>query len=352
MDASRYIVESMTDYAMMFLDGQGIIRFWNPGAARIFGYSAEEAVGRHFSILFRDEDRRDGVPESELRKADAESCVSDTRWLVRKDSTAFWAEGSAHAVREQGSVIGFSKLVRDAGERLRLEQHLEKSNEEREKFAYTISHDLKEPVRTIRSYTELLQRRYRSSLDADADEFMQFILDAAGRMDRLLADILAYSQAGRHDKTRPEPTQAANVLQWALMNLDGMAKQSSATITWDPLPVVLADQNQLVSLFQHLLTNALKFRSSEPPRIHISAEPTGSSQWLFQVRDNGIGMDPDQTERMFGVFKRMVGREVPGTGIGLAICRKIVEAHGGRIWIDSAVGQGSTVKFTLSGYES
>jgi chemotaxis family two-component system sensor kinase Cph1 len=130
-----------------------------------------------------------------------------------------------------------------------------------------------------------------------------------------------------------------------------MMKQTSATMTWDPLPTVYADQNQLLTLFQHLLTNALKFRSHEPPHIHVSAEPAANKLWLFQIRDNGIGMEQDQTERMFGIFKRLVGRDVPGTGIGLAICRKIVEAHGGHIWIESAPGQGSTVKFTLPGYE-
>jgi light-regulated signal transduction histidine kinase (bacteriophytochrome) len=171
-------------------------------------------------------------------------------------------------------------------------------------------------------------------------------------MDNLLQDITRYSQAGRHDKTRPEPTQAANVLQWAMMNVDGMAKLSSASITWDPLPMIVADQNQLASLFQHLLTNALKFRSAEAPHIHISAERESANRWLFKVRDNGIGMEQEQTERMFGIFKRLAGRDVPGTGIGLPICRKIVEAHGGRIWIESAPGRGSTDKFTLPAYEN
>ena len=351
MDTFRHIVESATDYAMIFFDEQGLIRSWNPGARHIFGYGAEEALGNHFSMLFPEDDRRDNIPASELHKAKSEHCVNDTRWLVRKGGDTFWAEGSTHAVRDAGSIIGYSKIVRDASERRRLEQLLERSNEEKEKFAYTVSHDLKEPLRTVRSYTELLQRRYSGRLDKDADDFMQFILDGVSRMDRLLADILAYSRAGRHDKTHPEPTQAANVVQWALMNVDGVAKQTSATITWDPLPMVLADQNQLMTVFQHLLMNALKFRSADAPRIHISAEREGTSAWLFMVRDNGVGMEQDQTERMFGIFKRLVGRDVPGTGIGLAICRKIVEAHGGHIWIESEPGKGSTVKFTLPAYE-
>lgn len=351
MDSSRYIVESATDYAMIFVDAEGVIRSWNPGARRIFGYETEQAIGQHCSMLFIDDDRRDGIPEHQLRQAAAQDHASDTRWLRRSDSSKFWSEGTIHAVRENNALIGFSKILRDASERHQLEQLLERTNDEREKFAYTISHDLKEPLRTVRSYTELLQRRYKGKLDDDADEFMHFVIDAVSRMDRLLADILAYSQAGRHDKTKPEPTQAANVLQWALMNIDGVAKQTSASITWDPLPMVLADQNQLMSLFQHLLTNALKFRSAEPPRIHIRAERENGGRWLFHIQDNGTGMEQSQTERMFGIFKRLVGRDVPGTGVGLAICRKIVEAHGGRIWMESAPGQGSTVKFTLPAHE-
>lgn len=351
MDVARYIVESASDYAIIFCDPAGTIQFWNPGAIRAFGYIPEEAVGKHFSLLFRDEDRQSGIPDNELRKAESEHRVNDSRWMVRRDGESFWAEGATYAIHENGSLAGYSTIVRDASERLRLEQLLERTNEEKEKFAYTISHDLKEPLRTIRSYTELLQRRYKGRLDGDADEFMEFILEGVVRMDRLLADILSYSQAGRHDKTRPEPTQAANVLQWALMNIDGMAKQNSATITWDPLPVILADQNQLMTLFQHLLTNAIKFRSAAPPQIHVSAERQNASRWLFRIKDNGVGMEQDQTERMFGIFKRLVGREVPGTGVGLAICRKIVEAHGGRIWIDSTPGNGSTVNLTLPAYE-
>ena len=352
MDASRYIVECVTEYALIFCDADGVIRSWNPGARKIFGYDASEAIGQSWAVLFPDEDRRDRVPQAELRQTGAQGAVMDARWLVRKDGTKFWSEGTMNAVREADAVIGYVKIIRDASERLRLEQLLERTTEEREKFAYTVSHDLKEPLRNIRSYVELLQRRYKDKLDDDANEFVQFITDGVIRMDSLLQDITKYSQAGRHDKTRPEPTQAANVLQWALMNVDGMAKQSSASITWDPLPTVLADPNQLVSLFQHLLTNALKFRSSEAPRIHISAEPDGTQHWMFKVRDNGVGMEQEQTERMFGIFKRLVGRDVPGTGIGLPICRKIVEAHGGRIWIESAPGKGSTVKFTLPTYES
>jgi light-regulated signal transduction histidine kinase (bacteriophytochrome) len=170
-------------------------------------------------------------------------------------------------------------------------------------------------------------------------------------MGQLLNDIVAYSRAGREDKTRMEPTQSVNVLQWAIMNVDGLAKQTGAVITWDPLPTVVADQAQLATVFQHLLTNGMKFRSGEPPNIHISAQQTQDRMWEFSIRDNGVGVDPEYLERVFGVFKRLASRDVPGTGIGLAICRKIIEAHGGQIWMESQAGQGATVKFTLPAHE-
>jgi light-regulated signal transduction histidine kinase (bacteriophytochrome) len=232
-----------------------------------------------------------------------------------------------------------------------LEQLLERSNEELQGFAFTVSHDLQEPLRTIKSYAELLSRRYRGQLDGDADEFIRFITDAAGRMTQLIKDLLAYSQAGRADRTRIEPTQLANVLQWALMNVDALAKETGAVITYDSLPLIEADQMQMVQVLQNLIANAIKFRRpDEPPRVHIGSERQ-NSEWLLSVNDNGIGMEPQYAERVFGVFKRLHGKEVPGTGIGLSICRKIIEAHGGRIWLESQPDQGTSVKFTLPAYD-
>jgi PAS domain S-box-containing protein len=351
-DYSRLIVNSSTEYAMLFLDPEGRIRSWNPGAQRIFGFTEEEAIGQHFGSLYSEEDRNSGVPLAELRTADATGCAGDTRWLLGKGGAAFWAEGVTNAVRDQsGTLLGYGKIVRNASERQRLEQALERSNDELQRFAFTISHDLTEPLRTVRSYAELLARRYKDQLDTDANEFIEFMVDGTRRMGQLLNDIVAYSRAGREDKTRMEPTQAANVLQWAMMNLDGLVKETGAVITWDPLPTVHADQQQLMALCQQLLTNSIKFRSQETPKIHVSAQRSGEDMWEFAVRDNGIGVAPEYHERIFGVFKRLAGREVPGTGIGLAICRKIVEAHRGRIWIESESGRGATVRFTLPAHD-
>jgi PAS domain S-box-containing protein len=349
--ADRALVQAVHHYALYILDPNGTVVSWNPGGTAVHGYTAEEIIGRHYSILYTDEDRASGVPDTELKVAAAEGTADDTRWLLRKDGHKFWAEGVSTAIRNRADVVtGYAKVTRDATERRQLEKQLERSNDELQRFAYTVSHDLQEPLRTVRSYAELVSRRYSGKLDQDADEFIHFMVDAAGRMTQLLKDLLAYSQAGRPDRTTPEPTSSANILQWALMNVDRLVKETSAVITYDPLPMVQADQTQLSQVFQNLLGNSIKYRSSEPPKIHISARRL-DGEYEFAVSDNGMGVAEEHHDRIFGVFKRLHGKDVPGTGIGLAICRKIIESHGGRIWIESQVGQGATFKFTLPAHD-
>jgi light-regulated signal transduction histidine kinase (bacteriophytochrome) len=199
----------------------------------------------------------------------------------------------------------------------------------------------------MRSYGELLSRRYKGQLDSDADDFIHFMTDAANQMTQLLKDLLAYSQAGRSDRTRQESTPASSIVQWAIMNVNTMVKDAGVVITYDPLPSIYADQAQAAQLFQQLLTNAIKFRGTEPLRIHISAARHNDDMYRFSVQDNGIGVDKQFHERIFGAFKRLHGKDIPGTGMGLAICRKIIEAHGGQIWIESAGGRGAVFHFTL-----
>jgi signal transduction histidine kinase len=238
----------------------------------------------------------------------------------------------------------------DWAEQNRLNSLLERAREELNQFAFTVSHDTKEPIRTVKSYAELLQRRYKGQLDADADEFIDFVIQGANRIEHLINDLLAYSQAGREDRTRPERTEATAILQWALMNVDRELKEAGGKLTSDPLPVVEVDQNQLALVFQHLLRNSAKFRGTEPLHVHISGSRL-NGMCEISVRDNGIGIDPQFHERVFGVFKRLHGRDVPGTGIGLAICRKIVEAHGGSMWVESELGKGATFRFTLPAHD-
>jgi light-regulated signal transduction histidine kinase (bacteriophytochrome) len=226
------------------------------------------------------------------------------------------------------------------------DEELQRSNTELEQFAYVASHDLQEPLRMVGSYTQLLSRRYKGKLDADADEFIAFAVDGVTRMQRLINDLLQYSRVGTKGK-EPEPTDSAAVLERALANLGMAIEDNKATVTHDPLPVVMADDRQLEQLFQNLVGNAIKFHGNEPPRIHIRAERSNGC-WMFAVKDNGIGIEPQYFDRIFQVFQRLhTMKEYAGTGIGLAVCKKIVERHGGRIWLESEPGKGTSFLFTL-----
>ncbi len=230
----------------------------------------------------------------------------------------------------------------------RYAQDLSRSNAELEQFAYVASHDLQEPLRMVASFTQLLAKRYQGRLDQDADEFIGFAVDGATRMQQLINDLLAYSRVGTRGKP-PAPADLNEILGHAEANLHEAIKESSTVVTHEPLPQVDGDQSQLIQLFQNLLANAIKFRGQEPPRIHISAQPWEQG-WRLAVQDNGIGIAPEHQERIFAIFQRLHPRdEYPGTGIGLAICKKIVERHGGRIWVESAPGQGATFYFNIQG---
>jgi PAS domain S-box-containing protein len=284
----------------------------------------------------------------------------------------------------QGQIVYYFATVKDITERKRAEETLEqsarelqRSNAELEGFAYAASHDLQEPLRMVASFVGLLQERYQGRLDSDADEFIGFAVDGAKRMQRLIDDLLEYSRVATRGQS-PQPTDAAAALDEALWNLTLAIEDAGATVTRDPLPAVLADPTQLMQLFQNLIGNALKFRGSEPPVVHVSARQMDDvrstmddvratmddvratmddvgllddksaspiahrtsnivhppSGWVFSVRDNGIGIAPENHDRIFGVFQRLHSQaEYPGSGIGLAVCQKIVARHGGRLWV-------------------
>lgn len=233
-----------------------------------------------------------------------------------------------------------------AEELARKTEELARSNKELEQFAYVASHDLQEPLRMVSSYLSLLERRYKGKLDQDADDFIHFAVDGAMRMQQLIKDLLTYSRVGTRGKPF-EPTDSYQALAAALDNLQIAVQEAGATITHDPLPTVMADGSQLTQLFQNLVGNAIKFHGAEKPVIHIGASEA-EGEWVFTVRDNGIGIAAENFERIFVIFQRLHSREeYPGTGIGLSVCKRIVERHGGRIWVESEPGKGATFCFTL-----
>ena len=228
----------------------------------------------------------------------------------------------------------------------RLNQDLSRSNRELEQFAYVASHDLQEPLRAISSYTQLLSKKYQSKLDAQADKYIHYIVDGATNMQQLIKDLLSFSRVGTHGKELAV-TDCEVVLNRVLDNLKVAIIESDAIVTYDSLPIVMGDDIQLSQLLQNLIGNAIKFRSQEVPIVHISAE-LKAKEWIVSVRDNGIGIEPEYFERIFTIFQRLhTRREYPGTGIGLAVCKKIVERHGGKIWVESELGVGTIFYFSI-----
>ncbi|MGH9583980.1 MAG: sensor histidine kinase, partial [Bryobacteraceae bacterium] len=224
---------------------------------------------------------------------------------------------------------------------------LRRANEDLHQFAYSVSHDLREPLRMLALYSQMLERKYGGDLSTEANEFLGFIAEGAGRMDALLADLLAYIRVVDAAPAVSEPVEASAVLENALANLRSTIKDSGAHICSEPLPRLCVEETHLLQLFQNLIGNAIKYRSERPPKIGISCEREGAFR-KFSVKDNGIGIAPEYCVQVFGIFKRLHNRaEYPGTGIGLAICQKIVDRYGGRIWVESGEGEGSTFCFTL-----
>ncbi len=318
----------------------------NPRYHAICGFTAEEALGNGWMNFIHPDDRREVVDAWAFITRSGREFSREFRFQ-RTDGSIRWVHlRSAPMLSSKGELMGHVGTVEDITDSKLAEQELRRYNEDLQRLAYVASHDLKEPLRMVASYTQMLAKRYRGRLDADADEIIGFVIDGVNRMRLLIDDLLTYS---RLINTRGEATRPANceaVLDWALLNLQVAIQEGGAEITHGPLPVLAIDPVQIGQLFQNLIGNAIKYRSKRPLRIHVSAERQGDD-WLFRVEDNGIGIDPAYKERIFGVFKRLHGKEYPGTGIGLAICKTIVEGHGGRIWVESELGKGAAFYFTL-----
>jgi PAS domain S-box-containing protein len=352
----RLIVSNAREYAILMLDPAGMIVSWNEGAERIKGYKAEEIIGRHFSCFYPPEQVAEGKPDAELEQAARNGRFEEEGgWRVRKDGSRFIANVVLTALRdERGTLRGFGKITRDITARKKAEQHLvetvgelKRSNDELLQFANVASHDLQEPLRMVASYTQLLAKRYRGRLDSDADEFITYVVDGCNRMKRLIEDLLTYSRAGTNQKALSNISGETS-LKEALKDLQVVIDESGAVVTHDALPTLMMDGSQLALIFQNLVGNAIKYRGAETPRIHVSASKNGANLWIFSVRDNGMGIGAQYFERIFVLFQRLHGQEeYKGTGIGLAICKKIVERLGGRIWVESQPAKGSTFYFSL-----
>jgi PAS domain S-box-containing protein len=341
---------------MVMVTTAGEIVLVNRQAERQFGYPRDELIGQDVTIIIPEgltgsfAAGRGGGGQEALGEGETWGIELSGR---RKGGGRFPIDVQLGPLRGAEGIL-VAAAIRDITARKKAEeqldqkiQELNRSNAELDKFASVASHDLQEPLRMVASYTQLLARRYKGRLDADADEFIAYAVDGANRMQQLIQDMLAYSRTGTPG-TKLRPVSAEAALAHALLSLRGAVEQSGAIVTHDKLPVVLGDQVQITQLFQNLLSNAIKYQHGTIPRIEVSATIGDGGMWLFSVKDNGIGIDPKYYDRIFGIFQRLHKREeYAGTGMGLAICKKIVEGHGGRIRVSSRLGEGSTFSFTL-----
>jgi PAS domain S-box-containing protein len=378
----RLLIQGAGDYAIFMLDPQGRVATWNAAAERIIGYRAEEIVGEHCSRFHPQEAIERGWPAAELRRAAAAGRFEDEGWRLRKDGTHFWANVVIAPLRDpEGRLLGFSKISRDRTDRKRAEEELRnhrdrlaqaneilhaeiaerqraeqklrqtaedlaRSNRDLEQFAYVASHDLQEPIRMVSLYVQLLHRHYRVSFDDRAQQYITRVIEGARHMRTLIKDLLTYARAGSVTGD-VNTVESATAFDRAVAHLAGTISESGAEVTRGSLPAVRGDGTQLVQLFQNLIGNAIKFRADRAPRVRVEAARDGNC-WRFSVCDNGIGIDARYHDRLFVIFQRLHGRDqYPGTGIGLAICKRIVERLGGRIWLESRPGQGTSFFFTL-----
>ena len=356
----RGLLEAAPD-AMVVVNQRGDIVLLNLQAEKQFGYRRNELLGQKVKNIipqgFAERLLADGLRSAE--DVLAQQIGTGLELIARrKDGSEFPIElmlsplGNAGEILVTAAIRNVSARKEAEAQLLQKLEEINRSNEELGQFAYVASHDLQEPLRMVASYTALLARRYKGKLGADADEFIAFAVDGASRMQRLIRDLLMYSRVGSGGQALIE-ISSEGALKQALLNLRGAIAENNALVTHDPLPRILADELQMVQLFQNLVGNAIKYQCPGTPKIHITATRHDETKWMFSVRDNGLGIDPQFFSRIFGMFQRLHKREeFAGTGIGLAICKKIVERHGGSISVESELGQGSIFRFELAGNET
>jgi PAS domain S-box-containing protein len=361
----RSLLEAAPD-AMIISDEEGCISLANSQAEVMFAFPREELIGQNIRMLVPDWSSR-----AQAGRTNALAWMTSPAelWARRKNGNQFPVEISLSPLQTEEGLL-LTSAIRDVTERrradeairelnatleqrvadrtqelLRSNQALRQSNDDLNQFAYAASHDLQEPLRMVALYSQMLQRKYAGKLDSSADQYISYIVGGARRMEMLLKDLLTYSQTGSSDEGPAETVNFIDVIRKVLLNLQASVEQSGAMITWDTIPAVDAHEIRLVQLLQNLVSNAIKYRGADPPRIHISAQRR-EDEWVLAVEDNGIGIAPEYAQQIFKIFKRLHGQDYPGTGIGLAICQRIVETYGGRIWVESN-GVGSCFYFTL-----
>jgi len=329
----------------------GHFRLVNRQLSYILGYEEDELIGRPALSFVLPEDR-EAVREKAVSMLKGKCSLGYEFRVINKQAKIKWVMETVVPIYYRRKRATLGNLI-DVTARKQMEERLkqmtdemQRSNTELEQFAYVISHDLQEPLRMVSSYTQLLSKRYRNKLDDDADEFIAYAVDGAKRMQTLLHDLLEYSRVG----TRGKPFSLVNcehIVEQAMANLKIAIEECGASVNYDVLPTIMGDEGQLVRLFQNLIGNAIKFRGEEAPQVHISAQRRNNTV-TFSVKDNGIGIDPEHSQSIFDIFRRLhTSEEYPGTGMGLAICKKIVERHGGHISVQSQPGQGSTFYFSV-----
>ena len=356
----RGLLEAAPD-AMVVVNQDGEIVLLNAQAERTFGYRRDELVGQQVRNIIPTGFAERLIADGTRTAAEALAQQIGTGIELsgrRKDGSEFPVEIMLSPLESPEGIL-VTAAIRDISVRkkaetllLRTVEEIKRSNEELAQFAYVASHDLQEPLRMVASYTQLLSNRYKGKLDSAADEFISFAVDGANRMHRSIQDLLAFSRVGTGGEDFGD-ISSEEALEQAIANLRGAIEESGALVTHDPLPTVLADGGQLVQLFQNLVGNAIKYRNPGVPQIHVSSAKDGGkndeARWIFSVRDNGLGIEAKYFKKIFGMFQRLHKREeYAGTGIGLAICKKIVERHGGSISVESQLGQGSTFRFGVA----
>jgi PAS domain S-box-containing protein len=328
----------------------GIITYWSAFAEQLYGWQSDEVLGKNILEITPAHAEADAA--AILAQIAVHGSWAGEFEVKRKDGSIFPALVTDSLVRDaDGKPVGFVGVSIDVSEQKSAERELAEkaralacSNADLQQFAYVASHDLQEPLRTISGFASLIEQR--CDLGRAGAEYLSFIVAAAERMRAVVDAFLTYSRGVSNEPEPVAPVPMDSVSQWVRMNLDRLIHETRAVITTDELPVVEGHQEQLVQVLQNLIANAIKYRRAEPPRLHIGARK-GETEWVFAVRDNGIGFRPEYAERIFGLFKRLHGQEIPGSGIGLALCRRIIEQHGGRIWAESQEGVGSVFYFTL-----